>query len=103
MSLVGYVERMTEEESRETDVKGCFLGTHPEARPWLPGGRIHESWWARIVVEKIFWVGGFGDRAYIGWIPVEEWRAVTEEEVAACRLVGEKGYGSGVDVLRRRC
>ncbi len=45
-----------------------------------------------MVVEEFYWFGGFGDRAYIGWIPIEEWRGVTEEEVANARLVGEKGY-----------
>ena len=42
------------------------------------------------MVEEVYWFGGFGDRAYIGWIPVEEWRGVTTEEVERCRLVGEE-------------
>ena len=52
------------------------------------------------MVEEFYWFGGFGDRAYIGWIPIEEWRGVTEEEVANARLVGEKGYkGNGLEFV----
>ena len=35
-------------------------------------------------------IGGFGDRAYIGWIPVEEWKNVTRKEWEDIRLPGEK-------------
>jgi hypothetical protein len=44
----------------------------------------------RLVVQEVYWIGGFGDRAYIGWIPVDEWKGVTREEIEACRLPGEK-------------
>lgn len=55
------------------------------------------------MVEEFYWFGGFGDRAYIGWIPIEEWRGVTEEEVANARLVGEKGYkGGGSKLCHKR-
>lgn len=91
-SLMGYVQRMSREEVRESGVVECFLKSHPEARMWMPGNEIHESWWARLVVEKVYWIGGFGDRAYIGWIPVEVYRAVTVEEVDKARLVGEEGW-----------
>ena len=89
-SLVGHVEAISETEVKKYNVDGCFLEHHPDAEAWLPGNRIHESWWARLVVDEVYWIGGFGDRAYIGWIPVEEWESVTEEEVEKCRLVGEK-------------
>lgn len=45
-----------------------------------------------MVVDQVYWIGGFGDRAYIGWIPIDEWRGVTQEEVENARLVGEHGY-----------
>ena len=48
------------------------------------------------MVEQVYWIGGFGDRAYIGWIPVDEWRVVTMGEVEGCRLVGEEGKVEGV-------
>lgn len=91
-SLVGHIERLTPAEIEESDVRSCFLKAHPDAEAWTPGNKIHESWWARLVVENVYWIGGFGDRAYIGWIPVTEWRAVTEQEVTDARLVGEQGW-----------
>ena len=73
-------------------VESCFLDRHPDAEAWLPGNQIHESWWGRLVVRDVYWIGGFGDRAYIGWIPAAEWRGVSEREVERARLVGEEGY-----------
>ncbi|MCJ1417856.1 hypothetical protein MMC32_004201, partial [Xylographa parallela] len=94
-SLLGHVEAMPEEEVRRYNVSGCFLERHPDAEAWTPGNEIHESYWARLVVEEVYWIGGFGDRAYIGWIPVGEWRGVTEGEVEGARLVGERGWEEG--------
>ncbi|KAL8655338.1 MAG: hypothetical protein Q9210_000934 [Variospora velana] len=91
-SLVGHIEPVPAPEARQNGIDHCFFQRHPDAIAWRPGNAIHESWWARLVVEQIYWIGGFGDRAYIGWIPVEEWRGVTREEVEAARLVGEHGY-----------
>lgn len=67
----------------------CFTKYHPDAKAWLPGNSIHESYWVRLVVEDVYWIGGFGDRAYIGWIPAEEWRNVTAKEIDHIRLPGE--------------
>ncbi|MCJ1311535.1 hypothetical protein MMC25_005208 [Agyrium rufum] len=94
-SLVGSMQRLSDEEVEKYNVQGCFLERHPEAEAWLPGSGVHQSYWGRLVVEDIYWIGGFGDRAYIGWIPVEDWRKVSEEEVETCRLVGEEGYTRG--------
>lgn len=91
-SLVGSIEPIPTSEVLSYDVEACFLDRHPDAEAWLPGNKIHESWWGRLVVKEIFWFGGFGDRAYIGWIPEGEWRGVSEDEVAKARLVGEDGY-----------
>lgn len=94
-SLVGHIERLSSREIEENHVRSCFLREHPDAEAWTPGNKIHESWWARLIVENVYWIGGFGDRAYIGWIPVTEWRAVTEQEVKDARLVGEQGWDGG--------
>ena len=96
-SLVGHLKPIPSIEVEKYNVSGCFLNKHLDAKAWLPGNRIHESWWARLVVDEIYWIGGFGDRAYIGWIPVEEWKGVTEEEVDDCRLVGERKTQSEED------
>lgn len=93
-SLLGYLEPITTEASTDDDkvaaLQSCFLKYHPDARYWLPGNRIHESEWVRLVVTQVYWIGGFGDRAYIGWIPVDEWKNVTRTEWEAVRLPGEK-------------
>ncbi|KAJ4356341.1 uncharacterized protein N0V89_004373 [Didymosphaeria variabile] len=91
-SLVGYLEELTDEEVKEESIAACFVKKHPDAAAWLPGNRIHVSKWVRFVVQEIYWIGGFGDRAYIGWIPLEEWQSVTREEMEKARLPGE---GSG--------
>lgn len=91
-SLIGHIEPLSKKEVTEHGVKSCFLKSHPDAKAWTPGNEIHESWWARLVVEEVYWIGGFGDRAYIGWIPIEVYRAVTAKEMNKVRLVGEKGW-----------
>ena len=93
-SLIGRIEALSRAEIEENQIESCFLKLHPDAHAWTPGNPIHESWWARLVVEEIYWIGGFGDRAYIGWIPVSEWRSVTNEEVSGTRLVGERDYST---------
>ena len=91
-SLIGDIEPISDEEVHSHGIKKCFLARHPDAEAWLPGNKIHESEWVRLAVREIYWIGGFGDRAYIGWIGSSMWRAITGEEVEAARLVGEDGY-----------
>lgn len=101
-SLLGHLEDIhPSSEADAADLQDCFLRSHPDARYWLPGNRIHEAGWVRLVVDEVYWVGGFGDRAYIGWIPVEEWKKVTRAEWEAVKLPGEeKGWKEwGVDEL----
>ncbi|KAI8934675.1 hypothetical protein NX059_008366 [Plenodomus lindquistii] len=94
-SLVGRLEDIDVDVVEKAGVTACYVKKHPDAAWWLPGNRIHTSKWVRLVVEEVYWIGGFGDRAYIGWIPVEEWRGVTEEEIEGVRLPGEKNGGWG--------
>jgi hypothetical protein len=89
-SLVGYLEAISPEPVAAERLASCFRSKHPDARYWLPGNLIHDSEWARLVVTQVYWVGGFGDRAYIGWIPVEEWKNVTVEEWRSIKLPGEE-------------
>lgn len=90
-SLLGHLEDISpSSQAAAAGLQDCFLKSHPDARYWLPGNRIHEAGWVRLVVDEVYWVGGFGDRAYIGWIPVKEWRGVTREEWEAVRLPGER-------------
>jgi hypothetical protein len=71
-SLLGHLEPIQGGDGA-SELARCYVRSHPDARYWLPGNKIHESHFVRLVVEQVYWVGGFGDRAYIGWIPVEEW------------------------------
>ncbi|ROW16523.1 hypothetical protein VPNG_02839 [Cytospora leucostoma] len=105
-SLLGHLEDITpSSEAEARALQSCFLGYHPDARYWLPGNPIHAAAWARLVVTHVYWVGGFGDRAYIGWIPAEEWRDVTRAEWEGVRLPGERkgwrewGVGGGAEGL----
>ncbi|CAI4211125.1 unnamed protein product [Parascedosporium putredinis] len=90
MSLIGHFEPITPDETSYADLASCFVNTHSDAKYWLPGNVIHQSSWARLVVEQVYWVGGFGDRAYIGWLPIEDWRGVTREEWESIKLPGEE-------------
>ena len=89
-SLLGYLEDISAQTVKDEGIAECFTRHHPDAKLWLPGNDIHESHWVRLVVEYVYWFGGFGDRAYIGWIPVEEWRNVTAKEIDHIRLPGEE-------------
>jgi hypothetical protein len=89
-SLLGYLERISSEEVEAQSISTCFTQSHPDAKYWLPGNKIHQSEWVRLVVQEVYWIGGFGDRAYIGWIPIDEWRNVTKKEWERVRLPGEK-------------
>ncbi|KAJ4369060.1 hypothetical protein N0V83_006143 [Neocucurbitaria cava] len=95
-SLVGRLEDIDTDAVEKAGITACYVAYHKDAAWWLPGNRIHESKWVRLVVEEIYWIGGFGDRAYIGWIPLEEWQSVTPEEIESVKLPGEKkgGWGS---------
>src|ERR1700760_985292 len=72
-ALIGYLERIDAGFREMARLGFCFGKAHPDAVLWMPGNRIHTSYWARMVVTEVYWLGGFGDRAYIGWIPIEEW------------------------------
>ncbi len=89
-SLVGYLEDIEADEDESSRLATCYTSKHRDARYWLPGNRIHTSEWVRMVVTKVYWIGGFGDRAYIGWIPTDEWKSVTKKEWRAISLPGEK-------------
>ncbi|KAH8169787.1 pyridoxamine 5'-phosphate oxidase domain-containing protein [Sarocladium implicatum] len=89
-SLLGYLEPINPGPLESMRLSTCFVQKHRDAKYWLPGNAIHEASWARLVVTQVYWVGGFGDRAYIGWIPVEEWRNVTQRDWRDIQLPGEK-------------
>ncbi|KAL1585868.1 hypothetical protein WHR41_05100 [Cladosporium halotolerans] len=89
-SLHGHLEDLNMKDFRNARVAACFVRKHPDSVLWQPGNDVHSSKYVRFVVEEVFWFGGFGDRARIGWLPVEEWRNVTKQEIDELRLPGEK-------------
>lgn len=60
----------------------CFLDRHPDSKWWLPSNLVspHKSHWAKIYVNSVYMVGGFGDRAYIGDIDPEIYHASSPHE-----------------------
>lgn len=89
-SLHGRLEELDMTDVRNAKIPICFVRKHPDSVLWQPGNDVHSSKYVRFVVEEVFWFGGFGDRARIGWLPVEEWRNVTKQEIDELRLPGEK-------------
>ncbi|KAL7920051.1 pyridoxamine 5'-phosphate oxidase domain-containing protein [Trichoderma austrokoningii] len=89
-ALIGYLEPIQPDLKESLRLAYCYTSKHPDAKYWLPGNKIHTSEWARLVVTKVYWIGGFGDRAYIGWIPIDEWDSVTRDEWEQVQLPGEK-------------
>ncbi|CVK90994.1 uncharacterized protein FMAN_09152 [Fusarium mangiferae] len=89
-ALFGYLEPIETTPVSALKLAACFTRKHQDAKYWLPGNVIHESAWVRLVVTKIYWVGGFGDRARIGWLPVDEWKSVTRDEWESIKLPGEE-------------
>lgn len=92
LSLIGYMVEIPMKEAVEAGIPECFTGVHADAEWWLPGktGAAHQGLWMRLVVEQVYWIGGFGDRAFIGWFEPAEWRNVTVKEWEGVRLPGEK-------------
>ena len=83
VTLFGYVEPfpyLDEDEDEETEraLEKCFFRAHPDARAWAPRNKDspHASFWARMVVTRVYWIGGFGDVQRIGWIDVDDWKGV---------------------------
>ncbi|EST04966.2 FMN-binding split barrel [Kalmanozyma brasiliensis GHG001] len=60
----------------------CYLDHHPDASHWAPNATEspHIPFWATFNVDKVYWVGGFGDEHYIGWFTGEEWNAVWKDQ-----------------------
>jgi Pyridoxamine 5'-phosphate oxidase len=94
LSLVGYYDEIALHEAEKSGVVDCYLAKHPDAWQWLPGrkGSAHNGKWMRLVVKEVYWFGGYGDRAFIGWLDPAEWKNVTEAEWKKVRLPGEDGY-----------
>lgn len=92
LSLTGHLEEIPSETVSAEGIESCFVEKHKDSVMWLPGRKwaAHEGFWTRLVVREAYWIGGFGDKNYIGWLDADEWREVKKEEWEAVRLPGEK-------------
>ncbi|KDQ53467.1 hypothetical protein JAAARDRAFT_39148, partial [Jaapia argillacea MUCL 33604] len=79
VSLIGNVTIYLDDDPvpQEEDIRKCYLSKHRDARWWLPGDEDapHLSYWARFDPHSIYFVGGFGDEHYIGYIPLGLYQA----------------------------
>lgn len=102
-TLFGYLDTLPElSGAAAASLEKCFLQSHPDAKYWLPGAPAapHASFWARLVVTQVYWIGGFGDVQQIGWMNVTEWKGIRRHGSVAgvgdgrgwedVRLPGEK-------------
>ncbi|KAL4786015.1 pyridoxamine 5'-phosphate oxidase-domain-containing protein [Aspergillus varians] len=80
VTLFGYIEEFETPVPWRTEaaLRDCYVGAHPDAQVWLPGrpGSPHASYWAKMVVTQVYWIGGFGGFQQIGWMNVTEWSGI---------------------------
>ncbi|CAH6719637.1 hypothetical protein CLIB1444_02S13124 [[Candida] jaroonii] len=79
INIQGKLEDVSFETKKEQlKLEQCFLNRHPDAKYWIPGkSQSHNSHWMKLKVEDIYFIGGFGDRAYIGPIDSGIYHSVT--------------------------
>ncbi|CEM10832.1 unnamed protein product [Vitrella brassicaformis CCMP3155] len=70
---------MTAVADPEAGVRDCYFAKHPEAHAWEHLKSHKFSFW-RFQPQAVHWIGGFGDRHYIGWIDVDIYRDAQPEE-----------------------
>ncbi|KAI0663493.1 pyridoxamine 5'-phosphate oxidase-domain-containing protein [Cubamyces menziesii] len=70
-------------------IQACYIAHHPDARWWLPGPREpHVAYWARFDPHSVYFVGGFGDEHYIGYIPLEMYQAALSGDDQGLSVAG---------------
>ncbi|GAA5889681.1 hypothetical protein JCM8208_001095 [Rhodotorula glutinis] len=73
VALYGTLERVEDENEAER-CHQAYLAAHPDARGWIGAGGPHSNFFARMRVNKVYAFNGFGDVAYIGWVPLDLYR-----------------------------
>ncbi|KAL3449252.1 hypothetical protein BJX65DRAFT_306304 [Aspergillus insuetus] len=80
VTLFGYIEPFETPVPKETEsaLRSCYTRSHPDSQVWLPGrpGSPHGSFWAKMVVTQVYWIGGFGGFQQIGWMNATEWKGI---------------------------
>ncbi|EIW83140.1 hypothetical protein CONPUDRAFT_51896 [Coniophora puteana RWD-64-598 SS2] len=75
MGTVTVYENAKDVPDREA-LQACYLAAHPDAEWWLPEDEeaAHISYWARFDPHHVYFVGGFGDEHFIGYVPLDMYR-----------------------------
>ncbi|KAA1470385.1 hypothetical protein DENSPDRAFT_879669 [Dentipellis sp. KUC8613] len=84
VSLMGNVTVLDHTDPAGTAMRECYLKQHPDARWWIPGDDdgAHLAYWARFDPHTVYFVGGFGDSHYIGYVPKQLYQsAIPTEQV----------------------
>ncbi|KAL4940458.1 hypothetical protein BDV06DRAFT_213442 [Aspergillus oleicola] len=80
VTLFGYIEEFESPVAWRTEkaLRECYTAKHPDSQVWLPGrpGSPHSSFWAKMVVTNVYWIGGFGGFQQIGWMDLNEWKGI---------------------------
>ncbi|KAL5523897.1 hypothetical protein ACEPAG_8070 [Sanghuangporus baumii] len=73
VALIGNVTILDTPLAVDSGIQDCYLQQHPDARFWLPDDPdgAHEAFWARFDPHSVFFVGGFGNKHYIGDVPLD--------------------------------
>lgn len=80
MYLVGNLTEVSEGSAAKRTEK-CFLSRHPDSEIVAPGRDVHSSNWYTLNVNSIYYFGGFGNVSYIGFIPVDEYKAAGQHKL----------------------
>ncbi|SNX84935.1 uncharacterized protein MEPE_03644 [Melanopsichium pennsylvanicum] len=83
VTLFGHftILNFTEHPEQVQKASSCYLDYHPDASHWALNSTEspHIPFWAIFNVDKVYWVGGFGDEHYIGWFNKDEWNSAWKE------------------------
>lgn len=73
LSLRGNFVDLSQDEVKANNLVSCFSKRHPDAVRWLPELRKsgQKSKWVQFDVTSVYFIGGVGERAFIGDVPVE--------------------------------
>ncbi|WEJ97311.1 hypothetical protein PSN45_004861 [Yamadazyma tenuis] len=76
--LQGELQDVEDKDGKYGSLEECFLKRHPDSKMWIPNkSQSHKSHWAKFIVDDLYMVGGFGDRAFIGTIDTGIYHSVT--------------------------
>ncbi|KAG0142014.1 hypothetical protein CROQUDRAFT_663089 [Cronartium quercuum f. sp. fusiforme G11] len=59
--------------------KKLYESFHPDSSFWDGDSAPHKAFWVRFKITKVYYFGGFGDRAAIGWLDLKSYRTSFKE------------------------